>query len=177
MWTLAEERGNSIVAGGTLGTCSAGTVVDVLAAVVARPSVHAHTVEPANGVVTRSSVLTSVRREFALVYVVRTVLTWRKKGSEVKRKVRQNILFHCIIIIIILKYTKVVPVQCLSQWQLYVLTPSIHLPPFSQACWVQSSTLCSHVWPVNPERDKWFTFNTHQRVWGHIGIVFMCLSE
>lgn len=75
MWTLAEERGNSIVAGGTLGTCSAGTVVDVLAAVVARPSVHAHTVEPANGVVTRSSVLTSVRREFALVYVVRTVLT------------------------------------------------------------------------------------------------------
>lgn len=75
MWTLAEERGDSIMAGGTLGTRSAGAVVDVLAAVIARPSVHAHTVEPADGVVTRSSILTSVRREFALIYIIRTVLT------------------------------------------------------------------------------------------------------
>jgi len=83
--------------------------------------------------------------------------------------------FHCIFIAIV-KYNKVVPVQCLSQWQLYVLTPSIHLPPFSQACWVQSSTLCSHVWPMNPARDKWFTISTHQRVWDWIQIVFMWLS-
>lgn len=63
------------MAGGPLRAGGAGAVVDVLAAVVARPAVHTHAVKATDGVVTRSSVLTSVRRELALVHVLRTVLT------------------------------------------------------------------------------------------------------
>lgn len=85
MGTLAEERGDSVVARGALRTGGAGTVVDVLAAVVARPAVHTHAVEAADGVMTRSAVLTSVGGKFTLVDVLRTVLTceWKVKGYKV----------------------------------------------------------------------------------------------
>lgn len=75
MRTLAEERRHSVVAGGAVRARRAGAVIDVLAAVVSRPAVHADAVEPADGVMARSSVLTRVRGEFTLIDVRRTVLT------------------------------------------------------------------------------------------------------
>lgn len=75
MRALAVERCDAVVARGAVVAGCAGAVVDVLAAVVARPAVHAHAVEAAHRVVTRAAVLAGVRRELALVYVFRAVLT------------------------------------------------------------------------------------------------------
>lgn len=60
MWTLAEEGGHTVVAGGAVVAGCAGTVINVLAAVVARPAVDAHTVVAAVRVVACSSILACI---------------------------------------------------------------------------------------------------------------------
>lgn len=75
MGTLAEEGGDAIVASSTVVTSGARTVVDVLAAVISRPSVDADAVIAAVGVVACSSILASVWHQLALVHILSAVLT------------------------------------------------------------------------------------------------------
>lgn len=75
MRTLAEEGGYAVVAGGAVVTSSAGAVVDVLAAVVARPPVDADAVVAAVSVVARPSVLACVGHQLTLVHIFCAVLT------------------------------------------------------------------------------------------------------
>lgn len=63
------------MAGGTVVTSCAGTIVDVLAAVVARPPVDADAVVAAVSVVARPSVLARVGHQLTLVHVFCAVLT------------------------------------------------------------------------------------------------------
>lgn len=75
MRTLAEERRYAVVAGGAVVTSCTGTVVDVLAAVVARPSVDADAVVAAVSVMACPSVLACVGHQLTLIHVFRAVLT------------------------------------------------------------------------------------------------------
>lgn len=75
MRTLAEERGYAVVAGSTVVTRCAGTVIDVLTAVVTRPPVDADAVVAAVSVVACSPILTCVRHQLALVHIFCAVLT------------------------------------------------------------------------------------------------------
>lgn len=75
MWTLAEERSYAVMAGCTMITCRACTVVNVLTAVITRPTVHTNAVIAAMSVVTRASILTCVGHQLALVYIFCAVLT------------------------------------------------------------------------------------------------------
>lgn len=75
MWTLAEERGHAVVTGCTVVTSRAGTVVDVLAAVVTRPPIDADTVVAAVGIVACSSILAGVWHQLTLVHIFCAVLT------------------------------------------------------------------------------------------------------
>lgn len=61
--------------GGPLVAGGAGTVVDVVAAVVPGPAVHAHALVAAVRVVARAAVLARVGHELALVDIVHAVLT------------------------------------------------------------------------------------------------------
>lgn len=63
------------MAGGTVVTSCTGTVVDVLAAVVARPPVDADAVVAAMSVMASSSVLACVGHQLALIHVFCAVLT------------------------------------------------------------------------------------------------------
>lgn len=62
---------------------SAGAVVDVLTAVVARPPVDADTVVAAVRVVTGASVLAGVGHQLALVHIFGTVLTWKARSEVI----------------------------------------------------------------------------------------------
>lgn len=73
--TLAEEGSHAIVTGGAVVTSRAGTVVNVLAAVVAHPPVDAHAVVAAVRIVAGSAVLTRVWHQLTLVHVLGAVLT------------------------------------------------------------------------------------------------------
>lgn len=75
MRTLAEEGGYAVVAGGTVVTSRTGTVVDVLAAVIARPPVDTDAVIAAVGVVACSSILTRIGHQLTLIYIFCAVLT------------------------------------------------------------------------------------------------------
>lgn len=75
MRTLAEERGHAIVAGGTMMTSCTGTVVDVLAAVVARPPVDADAVVATVRVVACPAILACIGHELTLVHIFCAVLT------------------------------------------------------------------------------------------------------
>lgn len=72
--TLAEEGGHAVMAGGAMVTSRAGAVVDVLAAVLARPAVDAHAVVAAVRVVARPAVLTGVGHQLTLIHILRAVL-------------------------------------------------------------------------------------------------------
>lgn len=60
VWALAVERGYAVMTGGPVVARSAGTVIDVIAAVVPSPAVHTHTLVAAIGVVARAAILTGV---------------------------------------------------------------------------------------------------------------------
>lgn len=75
MGTLAVEGGHTIVAGGTLETGGAGTVVDVLTAVLASPAVDTHTVVATMGIVAGPTILASVGHELTLIHILCAVLT------------------------------------------------------------------------------------------------------
>lgn len=70
------------MAGGAAVTGCAGTVVDVLAAVVTRPAVDADAVVAAVRVVARSSVLTGVWHQLTLVHVFGAVLACEQRQRE-----------------------------------------------------------------------------------------------
>lgn len=75
MRTLAEEGGYAVVAGSAVVTSRAGTVVDVLAAVVTGPPVDADAVVAAVSVMARSSILACVGHQLTLVHIFCAVLT------------------------------------------------------------------------------------------------------
>ena len=75
MRTLAEERGHAVVAGSAIVTRCAGTVIDVLTAVVTRPAVDTDAVVAAVSVMAGSPILTSVRHQLALVHIFCAELT------------------------------------------------------------------------------------------------------
>lgn len=81
MRALAEERGDAVVAGSAVVTSCAGTVVDVLAAVVTRPPIDADAVVAAVSVVARSPILARVWHQLTLVHVFCAVLTCKKEGA------------------------------------------------------------------------------------------------
>lgn len=60
MRAFAKERSHTVVAGGSLEACGAGAVVDILAAVVPTPAVHAHALVAAECVVARAAIQTRV---------------------------------------------------------------------------------------------------------------------
>lgn len=74
--TLAEERCYTIVTGSAVVTSCAGTVVNVLAAVIARPPVDTDAVVTPVRVVAGSSILTCVWHQLTLVHILSAVLTW-----------------------------------------------------------------------------------------------------
>lgn len=75
MWTLAEEGSNAVVAGCAVVTSCTGTVVNVLATVVAGPTVDTDTVIAAMSVVAGSSILTCIGHQLTLVHIFCAVLT------------------------------------------------------------------------------------------------------
>lgn len=75
MRTLAEEGRNTVMAGGAVVTSSAGTVVNVLAAVVSSPSVDTDAVVAAVSVVACPPILASIRHQLTLVHIFSAVLT------------------------------------------------------------------------------------------------------
>lgn len=75
MRALAEEGGNTVVAGRPMIAGCAGTVIDVLAAVVARPAVHTDTVVTSMSIMAGPSILTCVGHQLAFVHIFCAVLT------------------------------------------------------------------------------------------------------
>lgn len=78
---LAVERGHSVVTRGAVMASGAGAVVDIVAAVVPGPAVHAHALVAAVGVVARAAILAGVGHQLALVDVIPAKLTcWGEGG-------------------------------------------------------------------------------------------------
>lgn len=75
-------------------TSRAGTVVNVLAAVVAHPPVDAHAVVAAVRIVAGSAVLTRVWHQLTLVYVLGAVLTCERSRCEHTSKRNLCTLFN-----------------------------------------------------------------------------------
>lgn len=92
--TLAEEGSHAIVTGGAVVTSRAGTVVNVLAAVVAHPPVDAHAVVAAVRIVAGSAVLTRVWHQLTLVHVLGAVLTCERSRCEHTSKRNLCTLFN-----------------------------------------------------------------------------------
>lgn len=74
MWALAEERGDSVMAGSTMVTGCTGTVVDVLTAVVTRPAVHTDTVVAPVCVVACASILAGIGHQLTFIHIFCAVL-------------------------------------------------------------------------------------------------------
>lgn len=74
MGTLAVEGRYSIMAGGPAATSCIGTVINVFAAVLARPAVDTDTVVAAVGVVAGASILTGVWHQLTLINIFCAVL-------------------------------------------------------------------------------------------------------
>lgn len=72
--TFAVERSHAVMAGGPLVARRAGAVVNILAAVVAGPAVHAHALVAAVCVVACAAVQASVGHELALIDIVQAEL-------------------------------------------------------------------------------------------------------
>lgn len=64
------------MAGGTLEAGSAGTVIDVLTAVLTRPAIDAYTGVATIGVVAGATVLAGVGHQLAFIHILRAVLAW-----------------------------------------------------------------------------------------------------
>lgn len=82
--TLAEERSHTIVTGSAVVTSCTGTVVNVLAAVVACPPVDTDAVVTAVCIMAGSSVLTCVWHQLTLVHILSAVLTCEWNQCEYK---------------------------------------------------------------------------------------------
>lgn len=82
MRALAEEGGDTVVAGSTMVTSCAGTVIDVLTAVVTCPPVDTDAVVAAVSVMTRSSVLACIGHQLTLIHIFCAVLAWEKQSMS-----------------------------------------------------------------------------------------------
>lgn len=67
--------------GGSLVACSTGAVVNILAAVVPSPAIHAHALVAAVSIVTRAPVLAGVGHQLALIHVIHAELTCGGEGE------------------------------------------------------------------------------------------------
>lgn len=74
MWALAEERGNAVMAGSPMIARSTGTVIDVLTAVIACPTVHTNAVVASMSIMARSSILTSIGHQLAFIHIFCAIL-------------------------------------------------------------------------------------------------------
>ena len=81
MRALAVEGCHTVMAGGTLGTGRICAVVDVFAAVVSRPAVHAHAVVAAHGVEAGAPVLAGVWHQGTFVDVLQAELTCKVQSN------------------------------------------------------------------------------------------------
>lgn len=79
--TLAVEGGHPVVAGGPMEAGGHGTVIDVLAAVLACPAIDTDTVVAAVVVVAGATVLAGVGHQLALIHILSAVLTWQGTGQ------------------------------------------------------------------------------------------------
>ena len=70
MGAFTVEGSYSVMAGGSQVARRAGTVVDILAAVVPSPAIHTHTLVAAVGVVACAPILAGIRHKLALVNIV-----------------------------------------------------------------------------------------------------------
>lgn len=80
--------------GGSLEARRTGTIVNVLAAVIPSPAIHAHTLVAAISVVTRAPVLAGVRHQLALIDILRTKLTCGRTKSHLGLKSKCSILIE-----------------------------------------------------------------------------------
>lgn len=80
-WALTEEGCHAVVASGTPGAGGVGTVIDVLTAVVARPTIHTHAVVAAQGIQTCAPILAGVWHQVAFVDVLLAELTCELQSS------------------------------------------------------------------------------------------------
>lgn len=82
MRAFAEERSYTVMTRGSRGARSAGTVIDVVAAVVPGPAVYTHTLVAAEGVVARAAILAGVGHQLALINVLCAELTCGRTGGS-----------------------------------------------------------------------------------------------
>lgn len=75
MRTFAVEGSHTVMASGTLETGGTGTVINVLAAVLASPPIDTHTVVATVCVVAGSAILAGIGHELTFVHILCTVLT------------------------------------------------------------------------------------------------------
>lgn len=83
--TLAVEGGHAVVTCGTVEAGGAGTIVDVLTAVLTSPAIDAHAVVASMRVVAGPTVLAGVGHQLTLVHVLSTVLTYRHRDHQAGR--------------------------------------------------------------------------------------------
>lgn len=79
-WTLAEERGHTIMTCGSIKTNCCCTIVDGLTAVVSGPAVHAHTGVSTNDVEAGATIVAGVWLHQTFIHVLSTILScpfWR----------------------------------------------------------------------------------------------------
>lgn len=69
LWTKAGEGGHTVNTGGAWRAGSEGTVIDVLAAVIPTPAVHAHAAVASVAVGASASILTSIGLQQTLIHV------------------------------------------------------------------------------------------------------------
>lgn len=74
MWTLAEKRGNAVMAGSPMIACCTGTVINVLTAVIAGPTIHTNAVVASVSIMARSSILTRIGHQLAFIHIFCAIL-------------------------------------------------------------------------------------------------------
>lgn len=82
MWAFAIEGCHTVMAGRPRGTGCAGTVINVLTAVLASPTINTDTVVATIGVMAGATILTGIRHQLAFIHIFGAVLTWE---TEEKR--------------------------------------------------------------------------------------------
>lgn len=75
MWALAEERGNTVMAGSPMIACCTGTVINVLTAVITCPTVHTDTVVASMSIMACPSILARIGHQLAFIYVFCAILS------------------------------------------------------------------------------------------------------
>lgn len=73
-WALAEERCYAVMAGGTIEANSYGTVINILTAVISRPTINTDTGMTPNGVEAGAPIMARIRLHETLVDILSTVL-------------------------------------------------------------------------------------------------------